>query len=84
MSASLVAFGAISALGEGREACSAGSPGHPARVAIARDAELERAGLERPFMEMEGPDFRQHSKRAEFRSLQAPTRLTLRNTRRNG
>ena len=30
-------------------------------------------------VEMEGPDFRQHSKRAEFRSLQAPTRLTLRN-----
>jgi DNA replication protein DnaC len=35
-------------------------------------------------VEMAGPDFRQHSKRAEFRSLQAPTRLTLRNTRRNG
>ncbi len=30
-------------------------------------------------VEMEGPDHRQHSKRAEFRSLQAPTRLTLRN-----
>ena len=30
-------------------------------------------------VEMDGPDFRQHSKRAEFRSLQAPTRLTLRN-----
>jgi DNA replication protein DnaC len=35
-------------------------------------------------VEMEGPDFRQHSKRAEFHRLQAPTRLTLRNTRRNG
>jgi DNA replication protein DnaC len=32
-------------------------------------------------VEMEGPDFRQHSKRAEFRNLQAPTRLTLRNKR---
>jgi len=30
-------------------------------------------------VEMEGPDFRQHSKRAEFHRLQAPTRLTLRN-----
>jgi DNA replication protein DnaC len=35
-------------------------------------------------VEMEGPDFRQYSKRAEFRSLQAPTRLTLRNTRKSG
>ncbi len=34
-------------------------------------------------VEMEGPDFRQHSKRAEFRSLQAPTRLTLRNRARS-
>src|SRR5271166_378828 len=33
-------------------------------------------------VEMDGPDFRQHSKRAEFRSLQAPTRLTLRNRTR--
>ena len=30
-------------------------------------------------VEMDGPDFRQHSKRAEFHRLQAPTRLTLRN-----
>ena len=34
-------------------------------------------------VEMEGPDFRQHSKQAQFRRHDAPTRLTLRNTRRN-
>ena len=34
-------------------------------------------------VEMEGPDFRQHSKQAQFRRHEAPTRLTLRNTRRN-
>ncbi len=49
MSAVVVAFGAISALGEGKDACSAGVVGEAARVAIARDPELERAGLARPF-----------------------------------
>jgi 3-oxoacyl-[acyl-carrier-protein] synthase II len=45
----VVAFGAISALGEGAAAASAGEVGAPARVAIARDEELVRAGLARPF-----------------------------------
>ncbi len=45
----IVAFGAISALGEGAAAVSAGQIGAPARVAIARDAELASAGLARPF-----------------------------------
>jgi 3-oxoacyl-[acyl-carrier-protein] synthase II len=45
----IVAFGAVSALGEGVAAASAGEVGAPARVAIARDEELERAGLLRPF-----------------------------------
>jgi DNA replication protein DnaC len=33
---------------------------------------------------MDGPDFRQHSKQAQFRRHDAPTRLTLRNTRKSG
>jgi 3-oxoacyl-[acyl-carrier-protein] synthase-1/3-oxoacyl-[acyl-carrier-protein] synthase II len=45
-----VAFGAVSALGEGEAATHVGNPGEPARVAIARDEELARAGLERPFV----------------------------------
>jgi len=45
----VVAFGAVSALGEGAAAASAGEAGAPARVAIARDEELVRAGLARPF-----------------------------------
>ena len=45
----IVAFGAISGLGEGAAAAPAGEPGTPARVAIARDEELVRAGLARPF-----------------------------------
>ncbi len=45
----VVAFGALSALGEGAAAVSAGEPGLPARLGIARDAELEGAGLARPF-----------------------------------
>jgi len=35
-------------------------------------------------VEIDGPDYRQQSKRAEFRSLSAPTRLTLRNAKRDG
>ncbi|HEX8796405.1 MAG TPA: beta-ketoacyl synthase N-terminal-like domain-containing protein [Polyangiaceae bacterium] len=45
----IVAFGAVSALGEGAEAVTAGEPGSPARLGIARDAELANAGLDRPF-----------------------------------
>lgn len=45
----VVAFGALSALGEGSAAASAGEPGSPARLGIARDAELANAGLQRPF-----------------------------------
>jgi 3-oxoacyl-[acyl-carrier-protein] synthase II len=45
----IVAFGAVSGLGDGAAAASAGDPGAPARVAIARDDELARAGLLRPF-----------------------------------
>jgi 3-oxoacyl-[acyl-carrier-protein] synthase II len=49
-SIAIVAFGAVSGLGEGRAAASAGHPGCPASVAIAVDDELERAGLARPFV----------------------------------
>jgi 3-oxoacyl-[acyl-carrier-protein] synthase-1/3-oxoacyl-[acyl-carrier-protein] synthase II len=45
----LLAFGAVSALGEGRAAVCAGEVGAAARVAIALDAELAQAGLTRPF-----------------------------------
>lgn len=45
----IVAFGALSALGEGAAAVTAGEPGSPARVGIVRDAELVNAGLARPF-----------------------------------
>jgi 3-oxoacyl-[acyl-carrier-protein] synthase II len=48
-SVGIVAFGAVSALGEGADAVSAGEVGAPARVVIARDDELVRAGLTRPF-----------------------------------
>jgi 3-oxoacyl-[acyl-carrier-protein] synthase II len=48
--AGIIAFGAISALGEGSDAMSAGLPGEPARVAIRRDDELADAGLARPFV----------------------------------
>ena len=47
--AAVVAFGAVSALGEGWSAASAGEIGAPARVAITRDPELEASGLARPF-----------------------------------
>jgi 3-oxoacyl-[acyl-carrier-protein] synthase-1/3-oxoacyl-[acyl-carrier-protein] synthase II len=46
----ILAFGAVSALGEDEQAASAGDVGAPARVAIARDDELARAGLARPFV----------------------------------
>ncbi len=45
----MVAFGAVSSLGEGAAAVSAGEPGAPARGMIARDPELVDAGLARPF-----------------------------------
>ncbi len=48
MSAAIVAFGAISAMGEGWQAVSVGDPGEPARVCIRRDDELHGAGLARP------------------------------------
>ena len=35
-------------------------------------------------VEIEGPDYREHSKQAHFRRHDAPSRLTLRNTKRNG
>ena len=46
---SVVAFGAISALGEGQAAVSAGEIGAPATTAIARDEELATTSLARPF-----------------------------------
>jgi 3-oxoacyl-[acyl-carrier-protein] synthase II len=49
MSVAIVAFGAISALGEGTAAVSAGEPGEGPRLALRRDPELESAGLARPF-----------------------------------
>jgi 3-oxoacyl-[acyl-carrier-protein] synthase II len=49
MSVAIVAYGAVSSLGEGSAAASAGEPGQAARVVLARDPELERAGLARPF-----------------------------------
>src|SRR5271166_1217706 len=45
----IVAFGAVSSLGEGPAAVTAGEPGAPSRGMIARDEELARAGLARPF-----------------------------------
>jgi 3-oxoacyl-[acyl-carrier-protein] synthase-1/3-oxoacyl-[acyl-carrier-protein] synthase II len=49
-SIAILAFGAVSGLGEGRAAASAGCPGAPASVAIGPDDELGRAGLARPFV----------------------------------
>lgn len=45
----VVAGGALSALGEGPAAATAGDVGAPARVAVGFDEELARAGLARPF-----------------------------------
>lgn len=47
--AAVVAFGAISSLGEGAAACGIPAPGEPANVGIGLDEELSRAGLARPF-----------------------------------
>ncbi len=44
-----IAFGAVSALGVGRDAFHAGEIGAPARVAIASDPTFAAAGLTRPF-----------------------------------
>jgi 3-oxoacyl-[acyl-carrier-protein] synthase II len=49
MSAGIVAFGAVSAMGEGDAAVSAGTVGERARVCIGRDERLVSAGLARPF-----------------------------------
>lgn len=46
----IVAYGALSALGEGEHAASAGVVGGAARLGIAHDAELAAAGLARPFV----------------------------------
>ena len=46
----IIAFGAVSALGEGASAVSAGVVGEVARLGIAHDDELARAGLARPFV----------------------------------
>jgi 3-oxoacyl-[acyl-carrier-protein] synthase II len=46
----VIAFGAVSAFGEGPAAVRAGTVGERAPVAIARDEELARAGLARPFV----------------------------------
>src|SRR5205823_2188886 len=48
VSVNVIAVGAISALGRGREAFAVQAPGEPARVAIARDPALAAAGLQRP------------------------------------
>ena len=48
--AAIVAFGAVSALGDGARAATAGEIGEPARVAIARDDELAASGFARPFV----------------------------------
>jgi 3-oxoacyl-[acyl-carrier-protein] synthase-1/3-oxoacyl-[acyl-carrier-protein] synthase II len=45
----VVTFGALSTLGEGASAATAGEPGSEASVGIARDPELVSAGLARPF-----------------------------------
>ncbi|MDB4945275.1 MAG: 3-oxoacyl-[acyl-carrier-protein] synthase [Labilithrix sp.] len=45
----VVAYGALSGLGEGEAAVGVGAPGEPAPRSIARDPELEAAGLSRPF-----------------------------------
>jgi 3-oxoacyl-[acyl-carrier-protein] synthase II len=49
VSAGVVAFGAVSAMGEGEAAVSAGTVGERARVCIQRDEVLAHAGLARPY-----------------------------------
>jgi len=46
----IVAYGAISALGEGEAAFRVAAPGEVPRVAVARDAALAQAGLTRPYL----------------------------------
>lgn len=48
-SASVLAIGAVSSLGLAERSFEAGSVGEKARIAIVRDDELVRAGLQRPF-----------------------------------
>jgi 3-oxoacyl-(acyl-carrier-protein) synthase len=50
MSVAIVGWGAVSGLGRGAAAASAGAVGEPARVAIAEDAELRAAGFAKPFV----------------------------------
>jgi 3-oxoacyl-[acyl-carrier-protein] synthase II len=55
----IVACGALSGLGEGRDATSAGEVGEAARVVVGRDEELAAAGLSRPYaarVAIEGDD----------------------------
>ncbi len=55
----IVASGAVSGLGEGRAAASAGEIGEVAHVVVGRDEELAAAGLSRPFaarVAVEGED----------------------------
>ncbi|MDI1447216.1 beta-ketoacyl synthase N-terminal-like domain-containing protein [Polyangium sp. 6x1] len=67
--ACVIAVGAVSALGVGPSAYHAGDVGEPARVVLARDEELARAGLARPFAARapgslplpEGPPFEDHA-----------------------
>jgi len=49
MSVAIVAFGAISGLGRGPAAASAGEVGAPARIVVKEDAELAASKLARPF-----------------------------------
>jgi 3-oxoacyl-[acyl-carrier-protein] synthase-1/3-oxoacyl-[acyl-carrier-protein] synthase II len=49
IAADVIAVGAISALGEGRDAYSVGELGERPKTAIAEDALLVQAGLKRPF-----------------------------------
>ncbi|AKV01773.1 3-oxoacyl-[acyl-carrier-protein] synthase, KASII [Labilithrix luteola] len=49
MKTAILAFGAISALGEGQDALGLVPVGRPAERGMRRDAELERAALLRPF-----------------------------------
>jgi 3-oxoacyl-[acyl-carrier-protein] synthase II len=46
--ACIIAQGAVSALGLGRAATTAGQPGEPACCAIAHDAALAQGGLGKP------------------------------------
>ncbi len=48
-SASVLAVGAVSAMGLAEHAYDVGVVGEPARVVVKRDEELARAGLQRPF-----------------------------------